>query len=289
MKWHFCAIDDEDDRTLNDTRGLACEFIAWRFVTHLTETEAIEYLCHELPPLKTQQANKVFSSRAAQPQTEQTPLLADDDAEAQPGPSERSPLDLSDDESNDESHDVEEEGSFAEFFAGLNSLEIAAVSNAKKFLSQRAIQRIIDGLWGGDIVFWETLSTRSTKQARLYNKKKSDPFCRLRVPKYLKVFEVVFFAAFLAFYYTVLIQKPALHTTAPEIMLYIWLAAFAYNGVYSDSCFCRRTLMGVCRVCRVPRCRPRSVRNGLLGVVGSGHHRDGDGLLRATSHRARKG
>lgn len=83
----------------------------------------------------------------------------------------------------------------------------------------------------GDIVFWETLSTHSKKQAKVYRKDNSDPFCRLRVPLYLKVLEVVFFAAFLGFYYAVLVQRPIDHITAPEVMLYIWLVSFGYNGI----------------------------------------------------------
>ena len=120
--------------------------------------------------------------------------------------------------------------SFAATFAGLTALEIAAVAGAKKFLSEKPIQRVINGIWKGDIVFWDQLSTHSVKQAQLYNRKKTDPFCRLKVPLYLKVFEIVFFAAFLAFYYAVLIPKQSEVISVPEIMLYIWIAAFAYNG-----------------------------------------------------------
>lgn len=67
------------------------------------------------------------------------------------------------------------------------------------------------------------------KKAKVYYQQKMDPFCRLRVPLYSKIFEVLFFAAFLAFYYTVLVEKSTHHITGPEVMLYIWLAAFAYN------------------------------------------------------------
>jgi hypothetical protein len=82
-------------------------------------------------------------------------------------------------------------------------------------------------------VFWETLGEHSSKQAKIYSERRSDLFCRLRVPLYLKAFEVLFFAAFLAFYYTVLMQKSTHHITGAEIMLYIWLASFAYNGTLS--------------------------------------------------------
>jgi hypothetical protein len=123
-----------------------------------------------------------------------------------------------------------EQSNFAASFAGLNALEIAAVSDAKKFLSQKAIQRIIDGIWNGDIAFWNSMDRHTVKQAKVYQKTDSDVFCRLRVPLYLKLFEVMFFAAFLIFYYVVLVQKHSEHISFPEVMMYIWLASFTYNG-----------------------------------------------------------
>lgn len=56
-------------------------------------------------------------------------------------------------------------------FIGSNALEIAAVANAKSFLSQRVVQKIVNGIWSGDIVFWESLGVHSKKKARIYNKK----------------------------------------------------------------------------------------------------------------------
>lgn len=111
----------------------------------------------------------------------------------------------------------------------LSALEIAAVSGAKKFLSQRPIQKVINGLWRGDIVFWETLSLHSVKKPRKYNRNHADLFCRLRVPLYLKVFETVFFAVFLALYYAVLVHRDFHRVTVPEILLYVWIASFAYD------------------------------------------------------------
>jgi len=183
-------------------------------VTHLSERDAIDYLCTDLVQRKSSQ-----------------------DDETQPNPSERSPL-LSQDEA--QSDDIESDqpadtdiidSSIAKNYQQLNALEIAAVCDAKKFLSQRAVQRIIDGMWEGKIMFWKTMSPKAVKQATLYHSKRCDPFTRLRVPLYLKIFEVLFFAAFLAFYYTVLVQKSFHAVTTEEVMLYIWLAAFTYNGL----------------------------------------------------------
>ena len=57
----------------------------------------------------------------------------------------------------------------------------------------------------------------------------ADPYCRLRVPKYLKAFEVLFFASFLALYYAVLVERNPHKITPIEISLWIWIAAFAYD------------------------------------------------------------
>lgn len=46
-------------------------------------------------------------------------------------------------------------------FVTLNALEIAAVADAKRFLSQHVVQKIITGIWDGDIVFWDGTLRRS--------------------------------------------------------------------------------------------------------------------------------
>lgn len=51
------------------------------------------------------------------------------------------------------------------------------------------------------------------------------------MPLYLKVFEVLFFASFLALYYIVLVQKQESHISGAETLLYVWLASFTYNGM----------------------------------------------------------
>ena len=54
-------------------------------------------------------------------------------------------------------------------FSGLNALEIAAIAKAKTFLSQRVVQKVVNGIWYGDIVFWDSLSVHTQKKAQLYN------------------------------------------------------------------------------------------------------------------------
>ncbi|SMY27925.1 unnamed protein product [Zymoseptoria tritici ST99CH_1A5] len=228
LKWHFGVLEDGDDRGVNETRGLACEMVAWRFVTHLTRKETIDCLCHELP---------------ADNKSESRPHSADDveaanldgvmeDATIEQAPLLGGRMPELDDSFYDEyprQSDYAKDAHFSTVFATLNALEIAAVAEAKRFLSQKSIQHIINGIWKGDVVFWTSLQKHSTKRAKIYRKNHSDPFCRLRVPLYSKLFEVLFFAAFLAFYYAVLVQRPVQHISTPEIMLYVWLVSFAYN------------------------------------------------------------
>ena len=57
----------------------------------------------------------------------------------------------------------------------------------------------------------------------------ADPYCRLRVPKYQKAFEALFFATFLVLYYSVLVERNPGKITPVEVLLYIWIAAFAYD------------------------------------------------------------
>ncbi|EQL02809.1 ion transporter [Ophiocordyceps sinensis CO18] len=127
------------------------------------------------------------------------------------------------------SDDAAENGDPTAAFRGLNALEIAAIADAKRFLSQHLVQRIISGIWNGDIIFWDSLSVRATKRHTFYDPETSDPFSRLRVPKYLKSWEVLFFAIFLCLYYAVLVARVETHITATEITLFIWIAAFAYD------------------------------------------------------------
>lgn len=67
--------------------------------------------------------------------------------------------------------------------------------------------------------------------------RKDDPYCRLRVPRYLKLFEVLFFAVFLTLYSLVLVERHASNVTALEAILWLWIAAFAYDeyGQYMDA------------------------------------------------------
>lgn len=47
----------------------------------------------------------------------------------------------------------------------------------------------------------------------------------------------MFFASFLALYYAVLVERNPRHITPIEVLLYIWIAAFAYDefGEFQDA------------------------------------------------------
>ena len=117
----------------------------------------------------------------------------------------------------------------AEAVAGMNALEIAAIGNAKKFMSQKPVQKLVTDIWHGDVIFWDSLSVHTIKKPRIHNKHVADPFTRLRVPKYQKALQVGFFVSFLLLYYAVLVERNSRHVTTTEIFLYVWIAAFAYD------------------------------------------------------------
>jgi hypothetical protein len=257
LKWHFSSLVP-DDRGLNESRANACEIVAWRFITRLSQRDAIDFCLYELPVPDVSddesQAELEIGARDigvrdnnedAMDSSERTRLLSQSPTPGSPRPGTARSLSkrlstrqqLKRTMTHIENHmfmdeAMEAEGSLEDptsSFIGLNALEIAAVADAKKFLSQQLVQKIIYGIWTGDITFWESLSIHTKKKAQFYNKRKSDPFTRLRVPRYIKAFEVLFFATFLALYYAVLVERNPYKITPLEILLYIWIAAFAYD------------------------------------------------------------
>ncbi|KAH8900173.1 hypothetical protein GQ53DRAFT_741135 [Thozetella sp. PMI_491] len=243
LKWHYGAAPE--DRGLNEARAFACEIVAWRFLTHLSEREAVDYCLYEIPEPEASNGSRYRDEEQGGSQSldENSPLLAqawNDSAElarktvGHTGSSRRyqllqslSRLTMSMTGDQDDEEDTEEDPTAP--FINLNALEIAAIANAKRFLSQNIVQKIITGIWNGDIIFWENLSVTSTKKPRFYNPKTADPYSRLRVPRYLKSFEVLFFATFLCLYYAVLVERNPYKISITEIFLYIWFGAFFYD------------------------------------------------------------
>ena len=210
LKHEFTSAGKQDGHAIHETRGHACEIVAWRFLMHLSPDELIDYLLHELPPVRFD------------PEDHDEVEIGEDDAE-------RAALlsglrDVSTTRKSKKSSDNPRSS-----FVGHNALEIAAMANAKKFISQRTIQKTVDDIWNGDIMFWESLSMHSKKKAKFYNKARADPYTRLRVPKYQKTFEALFFASFLGLYYAVLVERNPDRIKFVETLLYVWIAAFAYD------------------------------------------------------------
>jgi hypothetical protein len=209
LKWHFSTLDI-DDRGINETRASACEIVAWRFLTSLSERDAVNFCLYELPATSDSASDTTPATGTGV--SERSTLLPQFRAADRPvsplrSGSKRSELLRSVSHIGgttsllNGSEDIEEGP--ASSFTGLNGLEIAAVADCKKFLSQRIVQKIITGIWNGDITFWESLSVGTIKKPQFYNPRHSDAFTRLRVPRYIKAFEVLFFATFLFLYYAV--------------------------------------------------------------------------------------
>lgn len=247
LKWHYAL--DRDNQGLAEARSNACEIVAWRFLTHHSEREAVTFCLYEIPD------HKKFKAAQQQRQQQQLDLHLGSDPEA----GERSPLiprvlatfDGSDSYpavgssskkvqllsslsrltnlSSDDGDDDDDDDDPTAAFEGLNALEIAAIADAKRFLSQHVVQKIISGIWNGDIVFWDSMSINSTKHPHFYNPFTSDPYSRLRVPKYLKCWEVLFFSVFMCLYYSVLIVRDESRLSGSEIALFFWIAAFFYD------------------------------------------------------------
>ncbi|KAK6345956.1 hypothetical protein TWF730_010294 [Orbilia blumenaviensis] len=202
---------EDDDRGLNESRGYAAEIVAWRFCAHLNQfTEVIDYLCYEIPDDSKPLPTSSDSRRPSAAVNESNSLLEDSAGYV--------PRDL--------------DGTPAKHtFAGLSTLELAVVCDAKKFLSQRTVQNVVNGIWDGSIVFWQDLRTDSQKRASLYNPRKTDPYCRLRVPRYQRVFEACFNIVFLALYYGVLVERNMSKVSVIEWCLNVMFLSFCYEEV----------------------------------------------------------
>ncbi|KAI9930580.1 hypothetical protein MW887_011334 [Aspergillus wentii] len=242
LKWQFDNSTDAD-WGLNQSRGYACEYVAWQFLCHLTQRETIGFLLEELPhssrsSISIAQAEIGASGFASpmggsgkQPEDESTPLLASNSSFSRffgRGRNTDSGFVEGDQGTQDSYHEAYRLGRYS-LFSGLNALEIATIAQAKSFLGQKVVQRVIDNIWRGEIVFWDTLSVHSKKKPHFFNKRTADPYSRLRVPVYRKAFEALFFVSFLFLYYAVLVERSQNEMGIFEILMYIWIVAFAYD------------------------------------------------------------
>ncbi|ROV98078.1 hypothetical protein VMCG_07015 [Cytospora schulzeri] len=220
LKGHFKAIESDDNCDINEARGFACELVAWQFVLTLSDQEALDYLLFELRE----------DDEDKDQDDEETGLLSGlRNGHASPSRPANGHQNGNGGAANSDDDKPNKGEGFSEPFMNLNTLEIATVSGAKKFLSQRAVQEIIDSIWYGDIVFWDRLTVNAVKKPRFHGKRVSDPWCRLRVPRYMKTFEILFFICFLALFYTVSLQRVKYHVTIWEILFYVFTIGFAFD------------------------------------------------------------
>ncbi|KAH7035642.1 uncharacterized protein B0I36DRAFT_421347 [Microdochium trichocladiopsis] len=255
LRWHYGAGNDESH--VSEARANACEIVAWRFLTRLSEREAVEFCLYEIPEDCPSGAVSLHGDLAdpedGTPRDERTALLGhhhtNNGSMGHSRPDERpahavagsmrrsqllqsvSKLTMSMHAGDDDDDDDDEEEDPTAPFKHLNALEIAAIADAKRFLSQHVVQKIITGIWNGDIIFWDKFSVHTVKKPRFYNPRTADPFSRLRVPKYLKAYEVMFFASFLGLYYGVLIEQNKTGLSVTQALWYIWFAAFCYDEI----------------------------------------------------------
>ncbi|RHZ51226.1 hypothetical protein CDV55_103540 [Aspergillus turcosus] len=245
LKWQLINEDDDSDWGLNESRGYACEYIAWQFLCHLTRREMIDVLLEELPSPRRgsttiSQAEQGASGLGSishehegnETEGERTPLLLSSSSSLYRffvGKSHRGGSYAGDNQGSRGSYSDDPELQSLSLFFGLNALEIATIAHAKKFLSQKVVQRVIDDIWNGEIVFWDSLSVHSKKKPQFFNKRTADPYSRLRVPMYRKAFEAAFFVSFLFLYYAVLVERKPTGIGIFETLMYVWIAAFAYD------------------------------------------------------------
>jgi hypothetical protein len=185
----YFAGQTNDEPGVNLARAYACEYVAWRYVLQLSEWEIIDCLLEDLDL----DLSDSPGSQTPEP-TEQSLLLSQ---ERQPDHLEAVPRHRNREQQNErrrqqrplsvrivsvsdvlqstlsveDNDNPAKNEAFAMYFNGLNALEIAAVSDSKKFLSQRVIQKVIERIWKGDIVFWETMDVDSIKEAKVYSKR----------------------------------------------------------------------------------------------------------------------
>lgn len=112
-KAHFSAEELQDDgHGLGASRALACEFVALDLMSYLSANDALEYLCYELPRLEAQY-------ESGDQNAESSGLLS--------GANVRRTC----------TNDIECVSTTS--FAGLSTLEIAILADAKKFLAHRPV------------------------------------------------------------------------------------------------------------------------------------------------------
>jgi hypothetical protein len=152
------------------------------------------------------------------------------------------PYDEISEEESDDDHMFENESEYEDSKSRASALEVAILSDAKRFCTSPAVQRVVDRVWRGDVVFYASLidedgislngrpSTRSklTRARTVVNVRRGRPrglrdvlrVSRLRVPRYQNLLYVSIYIMYLAIYAHVLMEH-SISFTWEEIVLYI--------------------------------------------------------------------
>lgn len=147
---------------MSESRALACELVAFHYLTFLSEADLIKQLLYDLPDLDQVQESEtglgILGTTPDEDHNEASPLLDHEGGVYRPSPfrppshrtrsANLSASSLLLREAGDDEEDLGRQ------MANMNALEIAAVSDAKKFLSQKPVQGIVEAIWHGDIIFW---------------------------------------------------------------------------------------------------------------------------------------
>lgn len=177
-----CHFDEEKDGDWGSdpSRGYACEFIAWQVLLNLPFSEAIVHLLSGLRPMSDDEfshgdleGNSIlsdYSTRRQDSATEGTPLLVQAAlAVSKAFGYGTNTCKLSSRHGDTQRHSEDDE-IYAAFY-GQNALEIAIIAHAKDFLSQKAVQHVINAVWRGDVILWNELSVHAWKKPQLYNER----------------------------------------------------------------------------------------------------------------------
>lgn len=123
-----------------------------------------------------------------------------------------------------------------ESYYGFNTLELAVMGGARKFLCTGPVESVLSRIWSGKIIFWDSIKTGATKSAKLYEYPSYDMYSRLRVPRYRTFFMMTNYAILLFLFYGLLFRQQQ-NLTGPaskavswiEILLHIWFAGFVVD------------------------------------------------------------
>lgn len=222
------------EKGISDARAYAAEIIAARFLYHVPlDSDRIEFITYECKPQKTLQPSGGLTTESS---SESSPLLNMPRVSAE------------------SQRDVYRKGLInMDDYYNFSALQIAVISEAKRFLCSGPVESVLNRLWNGKIVFWDGISREARKSAHIYAIKKTskkgngethsfcfwrknnaidstnhDIYARLRVPKYRSFFIMVNYAILLGLFYLLLFtESDDLGITMTEVLLHIWFAGFA--------------------------------------------------------------